>query len=188
MSPAREFVKLFALSSMYAASAALIPTPPPSPLPNACLTCWRLRRSAPGEPCAGVLAELVDHSLVVFGSDAKHRRYGMHETIRVHARGLLCESLRIRHYLGLPRGYPYSFELLAQVNASEERFEHAVQLWAAADTLRARIGAPLEQVNQKENEDALTRLRAQLGDVVFELAWAKGGTMTTEQTIALALS
>jgi hypothetical protein len=34
----------------------------------------------------------------------------------------------------------------------------------------------------------LTRLRAQLGDVGFELEWAKGATMTTEQAIALALS
>jgi hypothetical protein len=63
-----------------------------------------------------------------------------------------------------------------------------VQLLAAAENLRFRIGAPLEQVNQKDNEDALTRLRAQLGDVVFELEWAKGATMTTEQAIALALS
>jgi predicted ATPase len=105
-----------------------------------------------------------------------------------NARELLCESLRIRHHLGLPRGYPYSFELLAQVNESEERYERAVQLLAAAETLRARIGAPVEQINHKENENALTRLRAQLGDVVFELAWTKGATMTTEQAIALALS
>jgi hypothetical protein len=104
------------------------------------------------------------------------------------ARELLCESLRIRHHLGLPRGYPYSFELLAQVNESEERYEQAIQLLAAAETLRARIGAPSEPINQKENEDVLTRLRAQLGDIVFELEWAKGATMTIEQAIALALS
>jgi predicted ATPase/DNA-binding SARP family transcriptional activator len=104
------------------------------------------------------------------------------------ARELLCESLRIRHHLGLPRGYPYSFELLAQVNESEAHYEQAVQLLAAAETLRARIGAPLDQVNQKYSEDALTRLRAQLGNVMFELEWAKGATMTTEQAIALALS
>ena len=54
--------------------------------------------------------------------------------------------------------------------------------------MRARIGAPLDQVNQKYSEDALTRLRARLGDVVFELEWAKGGHMTTEQAIAIALS
>jgi hypothetical protein len=54
--------------------------------------------------------------------------------------------------------------------------------------LRFRLGAPVEPINQKENEDALTRLRAQLGDVAFELAWSKGATMTTEQAIVLALS
>ncbi|MBZ0298301.1 MAG: tetratricopeptide repeat protein [Anaerolineae bacterium] len=104
------------------------------------------------------------------------------------ARELLCESLRIRRHLGLLRGYAYSFEQLAQINEIEERYERAVQLLAAAETLRVRIGAPLERIEQKKNEDALTRLRAQLGDVVFEMEWAKGATMTTEQAIVLALS
>ena len=48
--------------------------------------------SAPGEPCAEVLAELVDHSLVVFGADAEHRRYSMHETIRQFAQEQLRGS------------------------------------------------------------------------------------------------
>jgi len=105
-----------------------------------------------------------------------------------HARDLFCDALQIRHDLGLQRGYAYSFEFIADVNEIEKRYEHAVQLLAAAETLRVRIGAPVEQINQKENEDALIRLRAQLGDVTFELAWAKGTTLTTEQAIALALS
>jgi hypothetical protein len=104
------------------------------------------------------------------------------------ARELLCESLRIRHNLGLPRGFPYSFELLAQVNESEERYERAVQLLAAAENLRIRIGAPLEQVAQKHVTAILTGARARLGDVVFELEWAKGAHLTTEQAIAIALS
>jgi predicted ATPase len=104
------------------------------------------------------------------------------------ARENLCESLRIRHHLGLPRGYPYSFELLAQVNEREGRYEQAVQLLAAAETLRLRIGAPLEQVAQKHVIAVLTKARAQLGDIAFELAWSKGATLTTEQAIALALS
>jgi tetratricopeptide (TPR) repeat protein len=104
------------------------------------------------------------------------------------ARANFCDSLRIRRDLGLQRGYAYSFEFIADVDEIEKRYERAVQLLAAAETLRVRIGAPVEQINQKENEDALTRLRAQLGDVVFELEWAKGATMTTEQAIALALS
>jgi tetratricopeptide (TPR) repeat protein len=105
-----------------------------------------------------------------------------------NARELLCQSLRIRHHLGLQRGYAYSFESLAHINEDEERYERAVQLWAAADSLRHRIGAPLEQVGQKYSEDALAGLRARLGYMMFELAWAKGAAMTTEQAIALALS
>jgi predicted ATPase/DNA-binding SARP family transcriptional activator len=104
------------------------------------------------------------------------------------ARANFCDSLRIRRDLGLQRGYAYSFEFIADVDEIEKRYERAVQLLAAAETLRVRIGAPVEQINQKENEDALTRLRAQLGDVVFELEWSKGVHMTTEQAIALALS
>jgi len=104
------------------------------------------------------------------------------------ARERYREALRIRHDLGLPRGYAYSFEHLADIAEIEKRYERAVQLLAAADSLRTRIGAPVEQTNQKANEDALMRLRAQLGDVVFELQWAKGAAMTTEQAIALALS
>lgn len=105
-----------------------------------------------------------------------------------NARELLRESLRIRRHLGLPRGYPYSFELLAQVSESEGRYEQVVQLLAASDTLRMRIGAPLEQVAQKHVTAVLASVRAQLGDVAFELAWSKGAAMTTEQAIALALS
>jgi hypothetical protein len=54
--------------------------------------------------------------------------------------------------------------------------------------LRFRLGAPIGHVNQKENEDALERLRARLGDVVFELERQKGAAMSREQAIALALS
>ncbi|WKZ38475.1 MAG: BTAD domain-containing putative transcriptional regulator [Anaerolineales bacterium] len=104
------------------------------------------------------------------------------------AREHLTEALRIRQHLGLPRGYPYSFELLAQVNERERRYEHAVQLLAAAETLRIRIGAPLEQVAQKHVTAVLASARTQLGDVVYELAWSKGAGMTIEQVITLALS
>jgi tetratricopeptide (TPR) repeat protein len=104
------------------------------------------------------------------------------------ARALFCDALRIRHELGLQRGYAYSFEYIADVDEIEKRYERAVQLLAAAETLRIRIGAPLEEVAQKHVMAILARARARLGDVAFELAWAKGATMTTEQAIALALS
>jgi len=106
----------------------------------------------------------------------------------VRARELLCQALRIRHHLGLPRGYPYSYELLAQVNEREGRYEQAVQLLAAAETLRKRIGAPLDPMAQQPVTAVLAGARARLGEVGFELQWAKGAVMTIEQAIALALS
>lgn len=48
--------------------------------------------SASEEVCAELLAELVDHSLVVFGADAEHQRYGMHDTIRQFAQEQLRGS------------------------------------------------------------------------------------------------
>jgi hypothetical protein len=99
---------------------------------------------------------------------------------------LFCDALRIHHDLGLQRGYAYSFEFIADVDHSEKRYERAVQLLAAADTLRTGIGAPVDQVNQQANADALTRLRARLGDIVFGLERAKGATITTEQALALS--
>jgi predicted ATPase/DNA-binding SARP family transcriptional activator len=65
--------------------------------------------SSPDEPCADLLAELVDHSLLVFGADVEHRRYGMHEIIRQFAREYLRGSdqepnvleRHARYYAGL---------------------------------------------------------------------------------------
>lgn len=102
------------------------------------------------------------------------------------ARALFCEALRIRHQLGPQRGYAYSFEYVDNVDEAEKRYEQAVHLLAAAHTLRLCIGAPVEQINRKENENSLTRLRAQLGNVAFELVCAKGATMPTEQAITLS--
>jgi predicted ATPase/DNA-binding SARP family transcriptional activator len=47
---------------------------------------------APSESCPEIIAELVDHSLVVFGADAKRQRYSMHETIRQFAQEQLHGS------------------------------------------------------------------------------------------------
>ncbi len=105
-----------------------------------------------------------------------------------NARALLAESLHMRHQLGLRRGYAYSFESLALVNEAEARYEQAIQLWAAAETLRSHIGAPLEMAARHQGMASLARLRTQLGEIGFALAWSKGGHMTTEQAIAVALS
>lgn len=63
----------------------------------------------------------------------------------LRTRELLCKSLRIRRDLGLQRGYAYSFEQLAQLDEVEERYEQAVELLAAAETLRVQTERQLSK-------------------------------------------
>jgi len=86
---------------------------------------------SPDELCADLLAELVDHSLVVFGADVEHRRYSMHEIIRQFAQEYLKGSdleadvfeRHARYYAGLVSkatedrmGQSFSKRLQAVVN------------------------------------------------------------------------
>jgi len=105
------------------------------------------------------------------------------------ARELLSESLRIRRELGVRRGYAYSFEDFGRLAYEENQDGRAIQLLAAAQALRELIGAPLDSAGaRKILENILTRLRAKLGDVRYEMEWAKGWAMAAEQAIELALS
>ena len=102
---------------------------------------------------------------------------------------LLSESLRIRRELGVRRGYAYSFEDFARLAYEENHDERTIQLLAAAQALRKLIGAPLDSSGAREIlENILTKLRAKLGDVRYEMEWSKGWAMTAEQAIELALS
>ncbi|MFZ2014561.1 MAG: hypothetical protein WAV00_12110, partial [Nocardioides sp.] len=104
------------------------------------------------------------------------------------AKELLQESLSIRRNLGLRRGYAYSFESLAYLAEQEDQAARAIQLFAAAHTLRLLIGAPLEENIQEHYDQKLANLHARLGEVVYDTEWSKGAAMTLEQVLDLALS
>lgn len=104
------------------------------------------------------------------------------------AKELNAESLKIRRELGLRRGYAFSFENLALLAKREKQFTRAVQLFAAAQSLREVIGSPNDLIAQEEYPNLLTEMRAELGEVCYELEWSKGWSMTVDQAIDLALS
>jgi trimethylamine:corrinoid methyltransferase-like protein len=60
-------------------------------------------------------------------------------------------------------------------------------LWAAAAALRAAIGAPLPPIEQAGYEQAITTVRARLGEQAFAAAWDEGRTMSVEQVITEVL-
>jgi len=104
------------------------------------------------------------------------------------AKELNSESLKIRRELGLRRGYAFSFENFALLAAREKQFTRAVQLFAAAKSLRETIGAPGDRSAQEEYANLLTEMRAELGEIHFELEWSKGSSMSTDQALEFALN
>jgi predicted ATPase/DNA-binding SARP family transcriptional activator len=115
--------------------------------------------STPGEPCAEILAELVDHSLVVFGADAEHQRYSMHETIRQFAQEQLRGSdqeadARERHAL-------YYAQLVSRVAENRTGQTLPERLRTVKDD-HDNLRAAFEWLLAHDREQALS-LVAQLG-------------------------
>jgi non-specific serine/threonine protein kinase len=115
--------------------------------------------SPPGEPCAEILVELVDHSLVVFGADGERQRYSMHETIRQFAQAQLRGNdqeadARERH----ARYYAQLISRLAENRAGQTLPERLRTVQDDHDNLRAAF----EWLLAHDREQAL-RLVAQLG-------------------------
>lgn len=67
--------------------------------------------------------------------------------------------------------------------------EQAARLFGAVESLVESIGMAgrMNPSDQKEFDDYVTIVRAQLDDASFAAAWAEGRAMTMEQAIAYAL-
>lgn len=64
----------------------------------------------------------------------------------------------------------------------------ATRLLAASDAIRTAIGIHVDVGDLTDYEHALADLRAQLGNVAFESAWAEGQSLSPAQAVALAIN
>jgi predicted ATPase/DNA-binding SARP family transcriptional activator len=125
--------------------------------------------SSPDEPCADLLAELVDHSLVVFGADVEHRRYSMHEIIRQFVQEYLRGSDQEADVLERHARYYAGLISRAAENRTGQPFPERLQL-AVNDHDNVRQAFEWLLVHDREQALALV---AQLGtDLNF---WELGG-------------
>ena len=74
-------------------------------------------------------------------------------------------------------------EALAATETRDGQHHWAVHLLGAAQTLRARLNAPVPPVEQPDVAAAATRLRSVVGGTAFDAALATGGASGLEQTI-----
>jgi tetratricopeptide (TPR) repeat protein len=103
------------------------------------------------------------------------------------ARRLQCDSLSTSAELGNSQGVAASLEALALVTQQRGHADRAVQLLAAADSVRRRIGAPVSANEHDRLRDTTETLRHDLGERSFESIWEAGRRMSEADAVTLAL-
>jgi DNA-binding CsgD family transcriptional regulator len=81
---------------------------------------------------------------------------------------------------------PNIFECLAAVAAKAGRHRAAARLFGAARTIRQRIGAVRSKIYDAGYEAAVAAVRNELDANEFNLAWAEGSGLSTDEAIAYA--
>ncbi|OBK25952.1 transcriptional regulator [Mycobacterium asiaticum] len=81
---------------------------------------------------------------------------------------------------------PDVFELLAIVALDSGRHAETARLFGAAEALRQRMGTARFKAHDAAHDDAVIRLRTALGDDAFDVAWAEGADLSTEESIGYA--
>jgi DNA-binding CsgD family transcriptional regulator len=102
----------------------------------------------------------------------------------VAACALLEESLRILLDLDYKWDTINCLEYLAVVLVAQGELERAIWCLSASQALREAIGTPLSPALQTTHEFTSSSLRTQLGEQVFDAAWAEGQTMPPEYILS----
>jgi predicted ATPase/class 3 adenylate cyclase len=79
-------------------------------------------------------------------------------------------------------------EGFAGVAGAQGEGERAARLYAAAETLRQTIGAPLLPGDRPRYERQLAAARSLVAEEVWEAAWEEGRAMTLEEAVSYALA
>jgi len=81
----------------------------------------------------------------------------------------------------------HQLECFAYIAVAREQFVRAARLFSAAETLREEINAVRTPAEQKEFEEAKSRLQAEMDEFEFKKAWEDARLMTMEGAIEFAL-
>lgn len=103
------------------------------------------------------------------------------------AAALLSEGLGLFREMNSKFGIATALEGFAGLVLSENA-EHAARLFGTAEAIRAAISAPLPPVDCPAYERDVATIRAQLGEVAFAEAWARGQAEPWAEMIAEILA
>ncbi|MER7986138.1 LuxR C-terminal-related transcriptional regulator [Streptomyces noursei] len=101
----------------------------------------------------------------------------------------LCESLKIKRFFHDTLGMALALDVLAWTTAAKGNAERAATLFGGTNQLWQTFGAPLFGwtllIEQREKFEAMARQK--IGAAAFDGAFERGGALTIEETLALAL-
>jgi tetratricopeptide (TPR) repeat protein len=100
---------------------------------------------------------------------------------------LFEECVSLASELGDKKWSADGLEGLAAVAEARGQPQRAARLLGAAEAVRDRVDTLFHRVTRDEYDRRVTTIRAALGQAAFAVAWAQGGVMTLEQSVAYAL-
>jgi predicted ATPase/DNA-binding CsgD family transcriptional regulator len=112
-------------------------------------------------------------------------RVALDQGLLSRAREHLAESIQLSHSTGARIGVARGLEVFAALSAREDRPGRAVQLIAAAASLRG--AAQLPPLPGARTGQYLEAAAPSLGDAVVRQLWDSGSAMTADEAVGLAL-
>jgi predicted ATPase/DNA-binding CsgD family transcriptional regulator len=103
----------------------------------------------------------------------------------LEARALILEAMTLTREVGDRWTASVMLDLMGSFCAKQHRIQLAVQLFGAAEALRAAIGAPLSPAFRDWRERDLQMTRTQLSPESLACLWDEGGTQTPESATQL---
>jgi tetratricopeptide (TPR) repeat protein len=110
-----------------------------------------------------------------------------HQGDYVRADTLFKESLKLNQELGHRLGVTACVAALAGTIAGRGDQVRALKLFGAVDSSLNAMNSPLFYPDQVEYQRNLAAVRSELGEAIFNAAWAEGHSMTLESAIDYAL-
>jgi predicted ATPase len=101
---------------------------------------------------------------------------------------LLHQSLTLHREMDDTWSIGRFLPVLAAAAFGQGQSERSARLAGAAAALRERLGTPLPPAVLRTHDRMIEAVRARLGDVAFERAWAAGRRLSVEEAVATALS
>ena len=103
------------------------------------------------------------------------------------ARDLYREGLLLYRKIGDRRAIASALQWRAELYASMGQVAQAVRLWSAAEMVYQILGVPILPSYRSHYEHVLADARSELGEGIFQQAWAEGSALSQKEAFDLAL-